>query len=35
MGGWGGGWKNEINEKLTFVNKWLTGIVDKLNGYGY
>jgi hypothetical protein len=29
MGGWGGGWKNEINEKLTFVKKWLTKAVDK------
>ena len=30
---WGGGWKNQINEKLTFVNKWLTEPVDKSNDY--
>jgi hypothetical protein len=30
---WGGGWKNQINEKLTFVNKWLTEAVDKSNDY--
>jgi hypothetical protein len=29
MGGWGGGWKRQINEKLTFIKKWLTEVVDK------
>ncbi len=26
---WGGEWKNEINEKLTFIKKWLMKNVDK------
>ncbi len=26
---WGGGWKNEINEKLTFIKKGLIEAVDK------
>jgi hypothetical protein len=28
------GWRRQINEKLTFIKKGLTGIVDKSNGYG-
>ncbi len=32
--GWiGWGWKRQINEKLTFVKKWLTEPVDKSNDY--